>query len=117
MSTTDRAVNTVRTTTLTTLALGTLACGWALLAPPQAHADDGADYGSAHGAQICAALAANPTFDGILALPTPTLGDAIQKNDLGPFGMGAAVGTAIRLTCPQFTSLGLAFGRWHSTLA
>jgi hypothetical protein len=99
--------------TLTTLGA---AIGAAVILAPHASADAGADYGTTHGAQLCAAIAENPSFDGILALPTPTLGGSIEKNDLGLAGMGEAVGTAVRDTCPQFRPLATAFGRWHSTL-
>jgi hypothetical protein len=84
---------------------------------PQAGTDAGTDYGTTHGAELCSALAENPTFDGIEALPTPTLGDSIEKYDLGPGGMGEAVGTAIRDTCPQYVPLATAFGRMGNTMA
>jgi hypothetical protein len=104
-------VNTVRTTTLL------LAIAAAVILARVAGADAGTDYGNAHADALCSKLAENPSFDGVLAARTPTIGDSIEKGDLSPYQAGEALGTAVGTTCPQYVPLIISFAHRGTTLA
>jgi hypothetical protein len=67
-----------------------------------ATADPATDYGSAHTDALCSKLAENPSFDGILAAQTPTVGDSVEKVHLTPYLV--AIGAVAALACYPATA-------------